>query len=542
MNNAIVNFPSPQNEPVLEYKKGSRERINLDAELQRQMKTTVEIPLIIGGKEIRTGQTGTVRMPHNHGHVLATYHKATEKEVKMAVDAAVAAHEKWAAFSWTERAAITLKAAELIATKFRALMNAATMLGQSKNIYQAEIDAVCETIDFLRFNAHFANRVYELQPKSSPNQLNKVDFRPLEGFVFTVSPFNFTSIAANLNMAPVMMGNTTVWKPATTALLSNYYMMKIFQEAGVPDGVINFVPGSGAVIGKTVLESPHLAGIHFTGSNETFNHLWKEVAGNLPRYISYPRLIGETGGKNFVIVHPTAVPKEVAVNVFRGAYEFQGQKCSAASRLYAPKSLWGEIRKELEALAKDAKMGDVTDPYNFINAVIDEASFDNIASYIEHAKASNDTEIIIGGKYDKSKGYFVEPTVLLTTNPKYKSMGEEIFGPVLTVLVYEDDKLDETLDLISTTSPYALTGAVFSKDRYAASYISEKLKYCAGNFYINDKPTGAVVGQQPFGGSRASGTNDKAGGEFNLFRWVSPRSIKETFVPATEYRYPYMME
>ena len=542
MNNAIYNFPLPDNEPVLGYKKDSPEREQLETEIQRQLLNPIEIPLIIGGVEVRTSQTGQVRMPHQHSHILAIYYKAGEKEVQMAIDAALVAHRVWSDLSWTVRASILLKAAELISGKYRAVMNAATMLGQSKNIFQAEIDSVCETIDFLKFNAYFISQIYEMQPRSAYNQLNKMEFRPLEGFVFTVSPFNFTSIASNLNMAPVMMGNTTVWKPATTALLSNYYLMKIFQEAGLPDGVINFIPGSGALIGKVALASPDLAGIHFTGSNATFNHLWKQVALQLPHYKSYPRLIGETGGKNFIFVHPTADAKEVAVNAYRGAFEYQGQKCSAVSRMYVPLSLWPEVKSELIRISSDASMGNVTDTGNFINAVIDEGSFDNCMSYISYAITSDDAEIIAGGHGDKSIGYFVEPTIIVTTNPKFKSMEEEIFGPVLTLYVYDDDKLQETIELCNTTSPYGLTGAVFSRDRVAASYMCEQLRYAAGNFYINDKPTGAIVGLQPFGGSRASGTNDKAGGEFNLIRWVSPRTIKETFQPATEYRYGYMME
>lgn len=542
MNNAIYNFPLPPNEPALGYKKGSPELKKLEAELQRQIHHPVEIPLIIGGKEVRTQQTGEVCMPHQHAQVLATYYKATENEVNMAIDAALKAHRHWSDLSWTVRASILLKTAELISGKYRALMNAATMLGQSKNMYQAEIDAVCETIDFLKFNAYFASRIYEMQPRSAFNQLNKMEFRPLEGFVFTVSPFNFTSIASNLNMAPVMMGNTTVWKPATTSLLSNYYLMKIFQEAGLPDGVINFIPGSGSLIGKTVLESPDLAGIHFTGSNETFNFLWKEVSRQLPHYKSYPRLIGETGGKNFLFVHPTAPALEVAVNTYRGAFEFQGQKCSAVSRLYVPLSLWPEVKLELVRISSEAKMGEVTNPKNFINAVIDEGSFDNCMRYISYAEDSDEAEIIVGGHGNKSVGYFVEPTIIVTNNPKFKTMEEEIFGPVLTVFVYEDEKLEETIGLCNTTSPYGLTGAVFASDRVAAASMCDRLRYAAGNFYINDKPTGAIVGLQPFGGSRASGTNDKAGGEFNLIRWISPRTIKETFQPATEYKYDYMME
>lgn len=542
MNNAIYNFPIPSNELILEYKKNSPERRKLDIELIRQIENPIEIPLIIGGKEVRTNQTGLIKMPHKHSHVLATYYKATETEVKMAVKTAIEAHKIWSDLSWTIRASILLKAAELISGKYRILMNAATMLGQSKNIFQAEIDAVCETVDFLKFNVFFASRIYEMQPRSTFNQLNKMEFRPLEGFVFSVSPFNFTSIASNLNMAPVMMGNTTVWKPATTSLLSNYYLMKVYKEAGLPDGVINFVPGCGAMIGRTVLESPDLAGIHFTGSNETFNHLWNEVARQLPNYKSYPRLIGETGGKNFIFVHPTANSTEVAVNAYRGAFEYQGQKCSAVSRMYVPRSLWSEIKSELIRISSDAGLGDVTDPMNFINAVIDEKSFDNIMTYINYAQQSEEAEIIAGGHGDKSVGYFIKPTIIITSNPKFKSMQEEIFGPVLTVYVYDDDKMQETLDLCEATSPYGLTGAVFAQDRVAVSHMCEQLRYAAGNFYINDKPTGAIVGLQPFGGSRGSGTNDKAGGEFNLIRWISPRTIKETFQPSSEYRYPYMME
>lgn len=542
MNNAIYNFPLPENERIYDYLKGSPERIALEAELERQSSIEIEIPLIIGGKEIRTGDIGKVVMPHNHGHVLATYHKATAKEVNMAIKSAVDAHKIWSNLSWTVRGSIILKAADLIATKYRYLISASTMLGQGKNIYQSEIDSVCELIDFLKFNAYFANNIYGMQPKSGHNHLNKMEFRPLEGFVFSVSPFNFTAIAANLNMAPVMMGNTTVWKPATTALLSNYYLMQVFMEAGLPAGVINFVPGSGPVIGNEVLNSPDLAGIHFTGSNGTFNFLWQGVAKNLSKYKSYPRLVGETGGKDFIFVHPTADTFDVALNAVRGAFEFQGQKCSAASRMYVPKSLWPSIKKQMVEMAEDIKVGEVTDPNNFMNAVIDVKAFDLIASYIDFAKASNEAEIITGGTYDKSKGYFVQPTVIVTTNPHFKSMQEEIFGPVLTVYVYDDKDLDKAVELCDTTSPYGLTGAIFGRDRVALEDLCSKFRYAAGNFYINDKPTGAIVGLQPFGGSRASGTNDKAGGEFNLLRWISPRTIKETFVPATDYRYPYMME
>ena len=542
MNNALYNFQTPGNERIYDYLKGSPERIALEAELKRQSTTEIEIPLIIGGKEIKTGVTDTVVMPHNHSVVLAKYHKATEKEVQMAIDSAMEAHKSWSTLEWTVRASILLKAAELMSTKYRAILSAATMLGQSKNIYQSEIDAVCETIDFLKYYAWFAGKIYQSQPKSAVNQINSMEYRALEGFVFAVSPFNFTSIASNLNMAPVLMGNTTVWKPATTSLLSNYYLMKIFMEAGLPAGVINFVPGSGAVIGKGVMASKDLGGIHFTGSNGTFNHLWGTVSQNLANYKSYPRLVGETGGKDFIFVHPSADAAEVAVNAVRGAFEFQGQKCSAASRMYVPKSLWPSIKKMVVEMTEDIKMGDVMDPQNFMNAVIDRKSFDNIVSYIEHAKASAEAEIITGGTYDDSVGYFIRPTIIETTNPRYKSMEEEIFGPVLTVYVYEDKDVEQAAELLDTTSPYALTGAIFGRDRIALTALCDKFRYAAGNFYINDKPTGAVVGMQPFGGSRASGTNDKAGGEFNLIRWVSPRTIKETFVSPTDYRYPYMME
>lgn len=541
MNNAVYNFPLPQNEPILDYLEGSPERILLDKELERQSQTVVEIPLIIGGKEIWTGNLGEIRMPHDHSKVIATYHKAGKAEVEMAIRAALEARKTWADMTWTIRASILLKAAELIATRYRPVLNAATMLGQSKNMYQAEIDAVCETIDFLKYNVSFTGRIYEMQPKSAYNQLNRMEYRALEGFVLAVSPFNFTSIASNLNMAPVMMGNTTIWKPASTAVLSNYYLMKVFMEAGLPAGVINFLPGQGSVIGNTCLASGDLAGIHFTGSNPTFNGLWTQVSANLSGYKSYPRLVGETGGKDFIFVHPSANINDVCINAIRGAFEYQGQKCSAASRMYVPRSLWSGIRKCMCELAGDIKMGDVKEARNFMNAVIDQKAFDNIKSYIDYARNSPEAEIIAGGQCDKSAGYFIRPTIVVTTNPRFKLMEEEIFGPVLCVYVYEDSRLEETLDLCDTTSPYGLTGAVFSTDRIAAAHMCEKLRYAAGNFYINDKPTGAIVGLQPFGGSRASGTNDKAGGEYNLIRWVNPRTIKETFVSPDDYRYPYMM-
>lgn len=540
MNNAAYTFQLPKNEPIKQYAKGSKEREDLLKEVERQSNMQIEIPLIIGGKEIKTGDTGTVVMPHKHSHVLATYHKAGEKEVQMAIDAAMEAHKTWSRLDWQVRASILLKAADLLATKYRNLINASTMLGQSKNVFQAEIDAACETIDFLRFNVAFANKIYQDQPVSADYMLNRIEFRPLEGFVFTVSPFNFTAIASNLNASPVLMGNVTVWKPATTALLSNYYLMQVFKEAGMPDGVINFVPGKGSVIGGVVMNDPNFAGIHFTGSNNTFNHLWQTSAQNLPKYKSYPRIVGETGGKDFIFVHPTADVAEVAANAVRGAYEFQGQKCSAASRMYVPKSLWGDIKESMLNMIGEIKMGEVNDTSNFMNAIIDEPAFDSIKSYVDFAKESNEAEIVVGGTCDKSVGFFIEPTIIETTNPKFKTMDEEIFGPVLTVYAYEDNKVEEALELLDTTSPYGLTGAVFARDRVAAAQVCDRLRYAAGNFYINDKPTGAVVGQQPFGGSRGSGTNDKAGGDFNLLRWVSPRTIKETFTPATCFKYPFL--
>ena len=540
MNNSVINFPEPKNEPVKAYLEGSPERVALEEELKRQHATIVDIPIIIGGKEIRTGNIGKVVCPQDHKHVLATYHKVGEKEVEMAIEAAMKAHKEWSRTPWTTRAAIALKMAELLATKYRPILNAATMLGQSKNIYQAEIDSACETIDFFRFNVHFASKIYNIQPKNGVGNINHTEFRPLEGFVLAVTPFNFTSIASNLCMSPALMGNVCLWKPSTTSLLSNYYLMQLYKEAGLPDGVINFLPGSGALIGKVATASKWFSGIHFTGSTATFNSLWRQAGEKLTDYISYPRIVGETGGKDFIFVHPSADAKAVATAAFCGAFEFQGQKCSAASRMYVPKSLWPEILDIMKEYTSQIKIGDVLDASNFINAVIDEASWNNIDSYIKYAEDSKDAKVVLGGKRDKSIGYFVEPTVIETSDPHFKSMEEEIFGPVLTVYPYDDDKVEETVNLCDTTSPYGLTGAVFGKDRMAVEKITDDLRYAAGNFYINDKPTGAVVGNQPFGGARASGTNDKAGGEFNLFRWVSPRVVKETLVSPTDYRYSYM--
>jgi 1-pyrroline-5-carboxylate dehydrogenase len=540
MNNAIFQFALPENEPVKSYAPGSPERKELQAKLAELKNQEIEIPLIIGGKEVKTGNTATVTMPTDHGHVLATYHKAGPKEVQMAIDAALAAHKKWSEMPWVERASITLKAAELIATKYRSTMNAATMLGQGKNPFQAEIDSACETIDFLRFNAHYATQIYADQPSSSPGVINRMEYRPLEGFIFALTPFNFTAIASNLNMAPVLMGNVTVWKPATTAILSNYYLMKIFKEAGLPDGVINFVPGPGSVIGKEIFAHRDFAGIHFTGSTNTFQHFWKIIGENIKKYRSYPRIVGETGGKDFVFAHSSADAKQVATALTRGAFEYQGQKCSAASRAYIPQSLWNDVKKYMEEDLATIKMGDVTDFTNFVNAVIDRAAFDSITSYIQMAKDSDVAEVVMGGNWDDSKGYFIEPTVILTTDPHFVTMEEEIFGPVLTVYVYEDNQYSETLKLCDATSPYALTGAIFAQDREKLLEGYEALRYAAGNFYLNDKPTGAVVDQQPFGGARGSGTNDKAGSYLNLIRWTNTRTVKETLIAPTDYRYPFL--
>lgn len=540
MNNAVFSFREPVNEPIYSYAPGSEERRLLQEEIERQASMQVEIPLIIGGKEIKTGNLGKVVMPCDHKHVLATYHKCSEKEVRMAIKAAMEAKEDWANLPWEERSCIILRAAELFAKKYRYLINASCMLGQAKNPMQAEIDSACESIDFMRFNPFFASQIYAQQPLSTQDCINRLEYRPLEGFVYTITPFNFTAIAVNLNISPVLMGNVTVWKPATASLLSSYYSMKVLMEAGVPAGVINFLPGSGTIISDVVLNDPDFAGIHFTGSTAVFQSFWKTVGENTPKYKTYPKLVGETGGKDFIFVHNSAPAKEVATAIVRGSFEFQGQKCSAASRAYIPVSLWNDVEKHMGDMLKEIKVGDVRDFSNFVNAVIDEASFDNIAGYIERAKKSKDAEVIFGGKCDKSIGYFIEPTVILAKKPDYESMAEEIFGPVMTIYVYEDEKYEETLQLCNETSPYALTGSIFAYDRYAVMIADKYLRYAAGNFYINDKPTGAVVGQQPFGGARASGTNDKAGSYLNLIRWVSPRTIKETLVPPTDYKYPFL--
>ncbi len=542
MNNYVINLKNIKNEPVKSYAPGSPERAELKKMLEKIHNEQIEIPLIIGGKEIYTGNTGKVVEPHNHQHVLATYHKAGPKEIEMAIEAAREAKKYWASLPWEHRASVFLKAAELLSTSWRATLNAATMLNQSKTPFQAEIDSACEVIDFWRFNSKYMSEIFAAQPDSPQGQLNRMDYRPLEGFIFAVSPFNFTSIAANLATAPAMMGNTVLWKPASTAILSGYYLMKLYEAAGMPPGVINFVPGSGATVGNIILPHPELAGIHFTGSTNTFQTMWSIVGKNIRKYKAYPRIVGETGGKDFVFVHPSADLDAVVANLVRGAYEYQGQKCSAASRAYIPKSMWNEFISKFEAEVKTIKMGDVMDFSVFMSAVIDENAFDSIMGYINEAKNSDKAEVLIGGNGDKSKGYFIEPTLILAKDPHFVTMEEEIFGPVLTVYVYDDDKYEETLHLCDQTSPYGLTGAVFATDRLAIQKAEEILRWSAGNFYINDKPTGAVVNQQPFGGSRASGTNDKAGSYLNLIRWVTPRNIKETFAPVRDYRYPYMEE
>jgi 1-pyrroline-5-carboxylate dehydrogenase len=530
----------PINEPTRFYAPGDSARLTLQNKLKQMASEKIEIPCIIGGKEIRTGKKILVRMPHAHRETLAEAHLAGAAEIKQAADAALRAKAEWEELDWKARAEIFLKAADLLAGPYRDVLNAATMLGQSKNVYQAEIDSACELIDFLRFNAYYYQELQKHQPSSSPGVSNQLEYRPLEGFVLAITPFNFTAIAGNLPSVPAMLGNTVVWKPSDTQLLSAYYTMKLFQEAGLPDGVINFVPAAGPLFGETLLTHPQMAAIHFTGSTGTFQHLWKTVGNNLTNYKAFPRLVGETGGKDFVFVHPTADWEAVATALVRGSFEYQGQKCSAASRAYIPKSLYGRIQEKVVADLKTVKVGDVRDLGNFVNAVIDERSFKKISSYIDYAKNSGDAKIIAGGTANMDVGYFIHPTVIETTLPKFKTMVEEVFGPVLTTYVYDDAQVEETLQLCDETSPYALTGAVFAQDRKAVDHVSKRLKNAAGNFYINDKPTGAVVGQQPFGGARWSGTNDKAGSQLNLFRWLSPRTVKETFEPPKDYRYPFL--
>lgn len=539
MHNAYFKYEEPKNEPVLNYAPGSPERKKLQeaiAELKSQQR---DIPMYINGKEVRTGDKKEIRPPHETAHVLGHFHAGKAEHVQQAIDAALAAREAWAATPWEHRAAIFMKAAELLATKYRYRMNAATMLGQSKNAYQAEIDSACELIDFLRFNVHYLTDIYRQQPLSPQGIHNRLEYRPLEGFILAVTPFNFTAIGGNLPTAPAMCGNVAVWKPANTQIYSASVFMEILQEAGLPDGVINLVYTDGPTVGDICFNHRDFAGVHFTGSTGVFQNMWKTIGGNIAKYRSYPRIVGETGGKDFVMVHPSADVDAVVAGLARGAFEYQGQKCSAASRAYLPSNIADEIKSKLVAEVKTMKMGKVDDFTNFVNAVIDEKSFNSIKKYIDGVAGSNDAKIICGGNCDSSNGWFIEPTIIEASNPKYVTMCEEIFGPVLTIHVYDADKWEEALDLVDTTSDYALTGAIFSQDRYAAELMTRKLVNAAGNFYINDKPTGAVVGQQPFGGARASGTNDKAGSALNLYRWLNARTIKETYVPPTDYRYPF---
>jgi len=540
MANAVFSPPPPVNEEVHAYAPGSPRRRSLKEKLGEMLSESVEVPLLIGGREVRTSDTFDVVCPHDHGHVLATVHQAGPEQVAEAVAAAGEAWRVWSEMRWEERASVFLKAADLLIGPWRDILNASTMLGQSKTVHQAEIDAACELADFWRFNPHFMRRIYAEQPGSKPDIWNRVEYRPLEGFIFAVTPFNFTSIAGNLPTAPALMGNTVLWKPASTAVLSSYYIMRLLEAAGLPGGVINFIPGRGRHVGDPVLARPELAGIHFTGSTGTFQGMWKTIGNTIASYRGYPRIVGETGGKDFVFAHPSADIAEVVTALVRGAFEYQGQKCSAASRAYIPRSLWPAVERRLAEDVGRIAMGTPMDFGNFMAAVIDRKAFTDITGYIEHARTSPDAEILCGGDSDDATGYFIQPTVVVTTDPKYKLMQEEIFGPVLTLWVYEDDELDQAVRLVDSTSPYALTGAIFARDRVAVEKLSRALRHAAGNFYINDKPTGAIVGQQPFGGGRASGTNDKAGSILNLMRWVSQRAIKENFVPSTDFPYPYM--
>lgn len=542
MNTGYFSYPLPANEPVLNYAPASAEKARLKAVLAELKSQTLDIPMYIGGDEVRTGKTETIRPPHETAHVLGHFHKGDASHVKQAIDAALAAKKEWSSLSWEARAGIFLKAADLIATRYRPYMNATTMLGQSKNAYQAEIDSACELIDFLRFNVHFLSEIYRQQPISGPGMHNRVEYRPLEGFVLAVTPFNFTAIGGNLPTSAALCGNVVVWKPANTQVYSAQMFMRILKEAGLPDGVINLVYVDGPVIGDVCFSHRDFAGVHFTGSTGVFNKMWETIGKNMNNYKSYPRIVGETGGKDFVMVHPSADVDVVVTALLRGAFEFQGQKCSAASRAYIPSNLAAAVKEKLIAGVKSFKMGTVEDFTNFVNAVIDEKSFKNIENYLAKAKNSSDAAIWVGGNADSTKGWFVEPTVIEAKDPKFVTMCEEIFGPVLTVHIYPENEFKATLELVNTTSPYALTGSIISRDRYAIELASEKLRDAAGNFYINDKPTGAVVGQQPFGGARASGTNDKAGSMLNLYRWLSARTVKETFAPPTDYTYPFMKE
>ena len=540
MFNSVFQVPYPSNEPILSYAPGSSEKEAVLASYAKMFGETIEVSMRIGDQDIKTGETASMQPPHDHKHILGVYHKASKKNITEAIAASLDAKKAWSQMPWESRASIFLKAAELVAGPYRSRINAATMLGQSKTIHQAEIDAACEYIDFLRFNVAFMQEIYENQPENDPGIWNRLSYRPLEGFVYAVSPFNFTAIAGNLCASAAMMGNTVVWKPSDHQVFSAHILMQIFREAGLPDGVINMVFGDPEMITDTVLESPDFAGIHYTGSTEVFRNIWSKIGNNIKRYRSYPRIVGETGGKDFIVAHPSSHPKEVATGIIRGAFEFQGQKCSAASRVYLPKSIADKIIDFVKADLKTIKMGSPENFENFVTAVIHKGAFDRLANAIEQVKKDQNAEIIAGGNYDDSKGYFVEPTVVLTKDPKYTTMKKELFGPLVTIYIYPDAQWSETLELVDQTSEYALTGAVYSQDRYALEEALKALENCAGNFYINDKPTGAVVGQQPFGGARGSGTNDKAGSAANLMRWVSPRLIKETFVPANDYKYPFL--
>jgi len=538
----IFRPPTPTNEPVRNYAPGSPERESLRVRVEQMQRERVEIPLVIGGENVTTGTTREAVMPHRKSHVLADVHQGGAAEVEHAIEASQDAWHDWSRMPWEDRAAVFLRAAELLAGPWRDTLNAATMLGQSKTAHQAEIDAACELIDFLRFNVEFMTRVYADQPISSTGTWNRMEYRPLEGFVFAVTPFNFTAIAGNLPSSCALMGNTVVWKPASTAMVSAYYLMRLFQEAGLPPGVINLVYGSGASVGDAALASTRLAGIHFTGSTPVFQGMWKTVGSNIDRYLNYPRIVGETGGKDFIVAHPSADPESVTAAIVRGSFEYQGQKCSAASRLYMPSNLWPEIRGRLETEVSAIKMGDVTDFSNFMGAVIDDSAFKGQTEAITLARNDGSAEIVVGGDADDSEGWFIEPTVIQTTNPEFALMRDELFGPIVTAYVYPENQFEQTLEVVDRTAQYGLTGSIFAEEREAVLEAEEALRYTAGNFYVNDKPTGAVVGQQPFGGARASGTNDKAGSMWNLIRWVSPRTIKETFVPPRDYRYPYMAD
>ncbi len=540
MPKGVYAVPHPVNEAVKQYASGSAERSELQLMLNQLRSEVLDIPMYIGGKEVRGKQLVRLSPPHDHRHTLGHFHKSTKEHVSQAIDAALAAKEKWQKLAWEHRASIFLKVADLIAGPYRAKLNAATMLGQSKNAFQAEIDSACEFIDFLRFNVFYMTQIYADQPGSNPGMWNRLEWRPLEGFIYALTPFNFTAIAGNLPTSCAMMGNVVVWKPSNTQVYSANVLMEIFKAAGLPDGVINLIYPSGPDAADVVFKHPDFAGIHFTGSTEVFRSIWKTIGENISRYKSYPRIVGETGGKDFILAHPSADAKALAVAISRGAFEYQGQKCSAASRAYIPANLWPQVKKFVQADLASMKIGPVEDFTNFVNAVIDEKSFDKLKKYIDNAKKDKNVEIIAGGNCDKGKGYFIEPTILLVKDPKYVTMCEELFGPVLTIYVYNSKKFEETCELVDSTSIYALTGSIISQDRYAIEYATKKLVNAAGNFYINDKPTGAVVGQQPFGGARGSGTNDKAGAKINLLRWVSPRTIKETFVPPTDYRYPFL--